>query len=90
MWLADMDSDSEEFRYYRPHWSSIDVDGTISMRVSVWQDSDHFSCVFTFATNDNEYPFWRWLIDHPDFQRVLSEAELNEARDRFALESGLA
>ena len=85
-----MESSPNEHCYYRPHWSSIDADGTISMRVSVWTDEDHFSCVFTFATDEREYPFWRWLVEHPDFQRVLTDEELNQARDRFALKSGLA
>jgi hypothetical protein len=80
----------ERQRYYRPQWSSFDADGTISIRISVWSDEAHYSCIDTISANDDHYQFWHWLVEHPEFQRTLNEEQLNEAKDRFALESSLS
>ncbi len=85
-----MDGDHCEFRYFRPQWSEIEEDGSIRMRVSVWDDEGHSSCIYTFNPNEDDYAFWLWLVEHPEFQRTLNDQALSAAKDRLDLESGLA
>ena len=85
-----MSDEPKTTSYYRPQGSSIDDDGTITLRVSVWDEESHCSCRETVQSDRDDYAFWRWLVEHPDYQRTLDEQALEEARDRFELESSLA
>jgi hypothetical protein len=85
-----MSDDKWERTFHRPQWSGLDEDGTITMSLSVYSDEGHASCIRIITRSDGDYAFWRWLIEHPGYQRTLNEEQLNEARDSFALESGLA
>ncbi len=85
-----MPADPEELTYYKIARSYVDDSGVVILRVSVWDEDVHSSCAGEIEQTHGDYLFWRWIIDHPEFQRTLNSQEFAAAKDRFALESGLS
>ena len=82
-------SDPERLIFYRPHWAR-DKSGTLYIPCSIWDEVGHVNAECVIKKGDEKYAFWTWLIEHPDYQRRLTEMELREAEDRFLLESNLS
>lgn len=69
--------------FYRPHMSHVDVDGTIHIRASLYDEDGHSSLVMEISPRESDYLFWRWVIEQKQLQRSLDQDEMAEARLQF-------
>jgi hypothetical protein len=72
-----------------PHCHGIDDDGTIYIKGSEFDAHVRAAMEMIVEPGSADYLFYMWLINHPEYQRVLTEDEVSQARDRFEFESGL-
>ena len=81
---SDVDTaDQEHAVYYRPHWHDFDDDGTLHIRVSIYNPDGHASGIMTVKADELNYSFWCWVIKQPEYHRSILEAELAAIREKF-------
>lgn len=74
---------SEEAVFYRPHWHEFDDDGTLHIRVSMYDRDGHGSGIMTVKAVGADYRFWCWVIEQPEYGRSIRDSELAEIREKF-------
>ena len=87
--MEEKPDESDTTIFYSPDIYSICDDGTIEIKVSIWDSESHSSAAQIVPPDHPEYAFWRWIAGHRDYRRTLNKEELSEAKNRFALESNL-
>jgi hypothetical protein len=71
--------------YYRPEWSHVDDDGTIHVRISVWEEDEHSTGSLEVAPGSVDFLFWAWLTSDPGLRRgVKSEDDIAQLKRQFA------
>jgi len=69
--------------FYRPHWSQLAADGTLSLPASIYDDCSHSSALIEVPPTAEAYAFWRWVVTQERFARVLDERAVADARAEF-------
>jgi hypothetical protein len=72
--------------YYRPHWSRLADDGTLTLPVSIYDDAGHASGVQEVPPTAADYSFWLWVVKQTRYAKSLDDVAVADARaeyDRF-------
>jgi len=67
-----------------PTWRHVAPDGTLDIKASGWEGNTHWTGSREIKPDDPDYAFWRWLVDNDEYDRLVDERELPEARQRWA------
>jgi hypothetical protein len=70
--------------FYRPHQSQLALDGTLTIRVSIYDDTEHSSAVMELPSTAKDYSFWCWVVKQTRYARSLDEQAVADARAEYA------
>lgn len=81
--------DSNDTCYYRPQWSGVTGEGTILISVSIYGENAcggnfHSSAYREATPDDDDYPFWSWVLSDPELRRkTIDNDRLEDLRQQF-------
>jgi hypothetical protein len=84
-----MDRDTRETRFYWANWYWMNDEDTIFIKGSIYTRDEHISTFFEVPKDNESHGFCLWVLDQPEYDRILDEQDLIQARDRLDLESNL-
>jgi hypothetical protein len=88
--IGELPTPHGQYRYYRPKFAEVASDGTIRIRVSVYEpDMSHWSGNQTILKEDPEYQFWIWLLKEYEHSACLSQDEVFNLRGHWRGNKGV-
>lgn len=85
--IYGMDDGEVEITYfYHPSRECLGQDGSIHIDMGFYGKVEMGCGAQVSQPGDADYEFWRWLVNHADFQRMVNGEELIEAQQLFKLE----
>ncbi len=70
--------------WYWPHWYHFEVDGTLSIKISIYQHFGHGTGEMQMKPGNAEYAFWSWLVEQKAYHRPVQDSELPGIREEWS------
>jgi len=70
--------------WYWPHWHHFEVDGTLSIKISIYQHFGHGTGEMQMKPGNAEYAFWSWLVEQKAYHRPVQDSELPGLREEWS------
>ncbi len=75
----------EDTVFYRTQYFEFDEEKNLNLRSSVWTLDSHCSCILVVRPDEEDYPFWCWVVESPKRRAGTKSADQIAAlRSEFA------
>jgi hypothetical protein len=78
--------DSKDITFYYPGASSVERDGSIIMRATGWEGTEHWTGAHKVKADAPDIGFWQWMVSQKERWRGLqfvSSDDLPNFRDEY-------